>query len=439
LRLTRGVICQLVMLQQKQVLPLIVVGLVFSTAITTEQKARNGINWRNRNYARNPITVRESNYIKFRDDSGISAAVCHRTLFGNLTLDPIFAFVSYYRLIGFDHIFFWYRKEITALHRFQELRNLPYVTMTQYNGGGREHGQEVVHRLCLQKSIYAASYDWAFIIDIDEFLWLKEKQSIKSFILHYQKLKTTYISFGKWMYTLKHSTKLLALDSGFGLDAYPYTAKSYCLFNNGTAKRFSMGSSYCPTWEGRSKTLVKVKNYPISKTGFRIHGNPMMVRNSIHLDVNEAHLKEWCHLMSGSHAGESIIRNDTRFAVPNETFVETHTPMQSHVRDKDGKLYFYFDNTLQEWMTYVAQGCPLSLANEEHEDNSIEAMDHINRTVLDSGRHAEDIGDLSPAMIPTKGYTDDIMLVVQGIEFVVVMSSLLFWLKLRSKILRFQN
>jgi len=404
-------------------------GLAFSTittTTTTTETRRNGINWRNRNYSNNPVTIRESNYISLRDDSGISAAVCHRTLFGNISLDPIFAFVSYYRLLGFDHVFFWYRPEVAKLQRFQQLHDLPYVTMTQYDGGGREHGQEIVHHLCLKNDTYAGTYDWALIIDIDEYLWFKKKQSIKSFILEYQLIRNkTYISFGKWMYTVKHSTT--TLDSGFGLDEYPYTvAKSYCIFKNDTSKWYAMGASYCPTFQGRAKILIKVTHYPTFYTKFLIHGDPKVVPNSsIHVDLREAHLKEWCHLMSVKNyrAGKSriIIRNDTRFPVPNEKYVDTHSTMKSHEKEKDGKLYFYFDKNLQEWMTFVAQGCPTLSDNNGEE----EARDQRNITVLDTGRrHTEYIG---------AGFHPKLMLVIQGIEFIFVMSLLLFWYKVRSR------
>ena len=72
-------------------------------------------------------------------------------------------------------------------------------------------------------------------------------------------------------------------------------------------------------------------------------------------------------------------------------------------------------------MTFVAQGCPTLSDNNGEE----EARDQRNITVLDTGRrHTEYIG---------AGFHPKLMLVIQGIEFIFVMSLLLFWYKVRSR------
>jgi hypothetical protein len=99
------------------------------------------IQWNNRNYISHPVTAKESSYItnmtiadaKRRTEHSrpLKVAVCHPTMFGEkISLDPFFAWVSYYRLLGFDHIFLWYEDYIATLPRFAEFQALPYVTLT---------------------------------------------------------------------------------------------------------------------------------------------------------------------------------------------------------------------------------------------------------------------------------------------------------------------
>jgi len=182
-----------------------------------------------RNFTFDPVIAEKSEVFSRKDKNGITAAVCHRTLFGsNITLDPLFAFVSYYRLLGFDHIFFWYRPHVANVPRFEELIRLPYVTLTEHTGGGRNEGQLEVEKECLSNSTYAADYNWALTVDADEFLWFNSHVSVKDFLSGYDS-NYTFLSFGKWMYTTMHRVRLKE-DSGFGLDSSSRTAITSFIF-----------------------------------------------------------------------------------------------------------------------------------------------------------------------------------------------------------------
>ena len=308
----------------------------------------SGIDWQGRNYTQRPVTAEESAYLTFYDTSGITAAVCHRTLHNKILLDPFFAFVSYYRLLGFDRIFIWYKPEIADLDRFEELQSLPYVTMAMYNGTAVKDGQEIVQDQCMQDTAYGRNYDWVLPIDVDEYLWFMRYESVKHFLIRYQALNKSYISIGKWMYTMKQGNDAL-VDSGFDFDRYPYTARAYCFQ--------SPGKLNCPSWLGRCKILVK----PSVHRSILIHGTTYLSAQpgGVHVNPNWAHLKEWSDLMRKQFKRHTKMRYDKKtLFVSKKSEVDTHKTMESHQKTKDGKVPFYFDSKLHPWLTFVAQGCP---------------------------------------------------------------------------------
>jgi hypothetical protein len=68
--------------------------------------------------------------------------------------------------MGFDHIFMFYRPEVTDLPRFEELQSLPFVTLTKQTKGFRSNyfNQDMTDEMCLGLERYAASYDWVLIV-----------------------------------------------------------------------------------------------------------------------------------------------------------------------------------------------------------------------------------------------------------------------------------
>ena len=64
-------------------------------------------------------------------EANVSVAICFKTLFGEIDLGIVLQWAAYNRLLGFDHIFMWYRPEMMNNARFQELKSLPYVTLTE--------------------------------------------------------------------------------------------------------------------------------------------------------------------------------------------------------------------------------------------------------------------------------------------------------------------
>jgi hypothetical protein len=265
----------------------------------------------------------------------------------------VFNFVSYYRLLGFDHIFFWYRPGIDQKPRFDELNALPYVTMTEYTGGGVHDGQMEVEQACLSRTEFATNYTWALPIDLDEYLWYKWREPIYKFVVRLTDLH--YISVGKFMYTQRHAVALERNDSGFGLDRYAFTAGSYC--------HGYPGLSFCPTWLGRSKILVK----PSVHKSVLIHGvNDSHLRpGGTHLFPVDAHLKEWPTYLASS-VNTTVRPDRTPFYVSRGDEVDTHSTMESHAMTEDGRVPFVYDDQLHEWFRFVAQGCPRHYESNIH-------------------------------------------------------------------------
>jgi hypothetical protein len=305
-----------------------------------------------RNYSSHPITAAESRYLDHQKQqlparySDITTAICHRTLHGNLNMEKIFSFVSYNRLIGFDHIFFWYRPDISQRPRFDELKALPYVTMTEYAGGGKHDGQFVVEHACLSQAKFAANYTWAFPIDLDEYLWYRWKGPIYTFVAHLL-ADFHYVSIGKYMYTQRHAVALERNDSGFGLDRYAFTAGSYC--------HNASGQHFCPTWQGRAKILVR----PSLHNRVLIHGflGSHLLPGGTHLLPVYAHLKEWPTYLASS-VNTTVRPDRIPFYVSRSDEVDTHSTMESHAKTEDGLVPFCYDDRLHEWFRFVAQGCP---------------------------------------------------------------------------------
>jgi len=306
---------------------------------------------KNRSFTLKPITAQESALLTQQDKSGITAAVCHRTLFGDIHLDPLFAFVSYYRLMGFDHIFFWYRANIAEIPRFQELYSLPYVTMTEYNGTGNKHGQGESEAMCLGEAKYAAKYDWALYIDADEYLWFNTPMSAKEFISRLDP-KYTFVSFGKWMYSMRHAVKENVQDSGFDLDSFAFTAKSHCM-RYANQQNQPRNFTFCPNFLGRCKILAKPAKHK------RVHTHGMQAKLSwpyvIHFDTSVAHFKEWRRLLK-KDLNFVKYHDPVSFNVSHGREIDLKHAMQGHEL-VDGKLTMHYLPDFRNWMRFVASGC----------------------------------------------------------------------------------
>jgi len=228
-----------------------------------------------------PNVVQRSLHIRPDPCNNITAAICHKSLFGDIDLWMVLDWVAYHRLLGFDRIFMSYLPEVRELDGFDELESLPYVTLFQdneasvaiinnegyktlgpslaqkntsnLNGYGCNIGKRSpvaqLHQemKCLDED--AKDFDWVLLADADEYLWFKEKVGIKEFL--HQNQQYDYMSFGKWMYTMKH--RVNATTTGFHLENYPFAAGIYCTMQNKRGKPLHK----CAKHNSKAKVMVK--------------------------------------------------------------------------------------------------------------------------------------------------------------------------------------
>jgi hypothetical protein len=329
----------------------------------------------------------------------------------NMMLQRFLAFASYYRLLGFEHLFFWYERSVAKLPYFDQFAALPYVTLTEYReqrrskirtGGDDYHGQGTVADLCLQDERYARLYDWVLSVDADEYLWLapllttttttaaalnttsnttktvptttrnsRHRLTIHDFLEPYHAQNYNYISIGKFLYSTMHVDGAYENDNNntrtstsndkkgnrrkknnpFGLLQYPYTPGPYCY----KSKRRWSGHPYCPNWMGRSKILVR----PAYHSSVQVHGTSHGLFNNetgIHVHaLEQAHLKEWIWIHEPPQP--SIVHFDNAsFHVTHNDQFQTYYVMESSRRDEQDRVEAFHDGAeLREWFDFVSQ------------------------------------------------------------------------------------
>ena len=154
-----------------------------------------------------PVTSREKNGLRF--------ALCHKTLFGNIDLEPIAHWAKYHYDLGFDKVFIWYIPDMANRSGFAELESLDYVRMLvntvgeprRYKDGylrmdRKKPGNQLdVEKWCLQ--VVAADYDFVLNADADEYLYFSQRIGVHEFVEKHGR-NNTWWSFGKQMYTMHH-------------------------------------------------------------------------------------------------------------------------------------------------------------------------------------------------------------------------------------------
>ena len=330
-----------------------------------------------RNYTHKPVSNDESARLtlSYQHDNRTvpTAAVCHPTLYGKISLPRVFTFVSYYRLLGFDHIFLWYHNSVVqhANHMSRRIRrdwdllqSLTYLTLTEFDprqvaerygsSASEYYGQGLVQDWCTSNASFGAAYDWVLVVDADEYLWLRKDWNIKEFLQAHKEY--SYLSFGKWMYTQMSSAAVPIpneRDAGFDLDRFAFTDGSYCYGYN--------GDPICPGWRGRCKVMARPDRHPV----FDLHGSmeELHRHDSKHFDASiresEAHLKEWKTILKPSlYETSMILRNpNTTYVVSDDVEAGTHFAKESQQLTEDGKILFAWDFGLHDWLVFVASGC----------------------------------------------------------------------------------
>jgi Glycosyltransferase family 92 len=276
----------------------------------------------------------------YHGGNSISAAVCHPTLHGEPDLERVLHFVTYHKKLGFDHIFLWYLPHIRERPFFDQLQALPHVTLTKFEPRESVYfGQGLVEHDCM--SDLARSYTWVLLVDADEYLWFSEKMNVKEFLgIH---SNYTYLSFGKWMYTLRYKIAPDEKPLFGGLNYCAFTGKSYCFSRP--------GSDVCPTWEGRSKVMAR----PNLHQYIGVHGNPSDKNGSTHFHTAIAHLKEWPSLLTYPMENSTVRAKEPFLAsAGNSSDLVMHWLPVAYANNPDGTVTMHYDEQLQDWFHYVS-------------------------------------------------------------------------------------
>jgi len=325
----------------------------YTRATKAKQSADLGAISKNANSNGSFLDIIELSRRHVEPPSEITAAVCFKTLFGDIDLGIVLQWAAYNRLLGFDHIFMFYRPEVMDHPRFDELRSLPFATLTEQREGNREnyYDQWRTEKMCLTRPEFAANYDWAMVADIDEYLQFNHHFGIKQFLQQYDNLH--YLSFGKYMYSLDHRTDeelhSHTIDTShndhFAVSKYPFNMKHYC--NNHRRK----GKAVCPTWRGRAKVIVR----PSKIQRIDVHGNvahPKRENGELHLHPTQARFLEWPEIF----AAHDVTRHEhpQSFTVKGHDEVHIHDVKKAFLpADEQGNYLVEYDDKLQQWFDFV--------------------------------------------------------------------------------------
>ena len=325
-----------------------------STTLRQQQQAykQSRIRTEPIHYKGGPLDIVELSARHVEPPSNITAAVCYSTLLGDIDLSLVLQWVAYNRLLGFDHVYMFYRQEVVHLDRFNELQALPYVTLTENS----QDDQRLTDNQCLSRPELAGNYDWAMVAGFDEYLRIPNgsPRGIKGFLQDHQENNLTYLLFGKYIYTLDHRTDFGAenyrLDAAiqnppFTLSRYPFHMKNFCY----GARR---EAPLCPTWQGRAKLIVKPSIH--QKVDVHVHGNYeqfQRIQGVHHFHAKQAHFMEWPYL----HQPHDVTRHEVGQPFSVATEEEVHVPNMERAfePDADGRFPVYHDDRLEMWFQAV--------------------------------------------------------------------------------------
>jgi len=316
--------------------------------------------------------------------SNITAAVCYKTLFGDIDLGLVLQWVAYNRLLGFDHVYMFYRPEVVHLPLFDLLQALPYVTLQENTEGllRNYYNQDETDKQCLEQAA-ELQYDYAMVADVDEYWRLVDPKNIdydnnpgiKDFLQQAKDKNLTYLSFGKRMYTLDHRTDWEAVNyrldttaaatgnttttnvtsttshtslsaSSFALQNYPFYMDHYC--NN---KKGRIGAVVCPAWQGRAKLIVD----PAVHQFVHVHGiyyRTGRIEGAHHFHPSHiANFMEWPHLFKE----HNVTRHEPPrgFTVTREDEVHIHNMAEAFRPNAEGSFDVKYDRHLKDWFRSV--------------------------------------------------------------------------------------
>ena len=312
-----------------------------------------------------------------KHESGMTVAMCHKTLFGKIDLTKIMKWAAFHRFLSVDHIYIWYLPSHVneTVPGFEELRDLPYVSLLPNDkaklswygvkkywelvgsNGERDGpgGQQSLEMECLRLT---SNFTWTLNSDADEFFWYKRKSigSVKDFLQPYTD-SHYYLSFSKRMHSLNFRSKEAVPDTGFGLDGYGFTHDNYyCLKSK--VYQTKTGSSYCPGWVGSAKLFVKPKIFLQNHKLLETHGvlgiSQVEKRNGTKIfHAYDARFFEFPSLFN-KHDVIEVPQNET-YKVYSGKEASMSFFEKAYSRNPDGSMTLHYDPAPDKWFQYVLQ------------------------------------------------------------------------------------
>ena len=303
-------------------------------------------------------------------DSNITTALCCKAMYGNVDMTRVALWVAYHRLLGFDHVFLYYHDVLADFPGFDELESLPYLTMTPMKGKvvelpeksqnstngtripySRFVGEDMHHadQHALEIECFnnhAKDYDWDMIADIDEYLSFNEEMGVKDFIAKYSDESTRSLGIGKKMYTL--AARADTVDSGFGLDSYPFTPGIFCL--DFFLKFHGQSRKECSGHWGSTKLILRPQHH---REGiFGAHGlYPSKKKGRIQINTDIARFREYQFI----HQRVNPTYHDkVDFLVNFGVGLRLIDFESAYQQNKNGTWTIRYDDEPLKWYQYVA-------------------------------------------------------------------------------------
>jgi hypothetical protein len=317
--------------------------------------------------------------------SNITTALCCKALFGEIDLSRVALWVAYYRLLGFDHIFLFHQDIVANYPGYDVLQSLPYVTLTPVEGNmiefkqksqrlnssttipywrfvGKDN-QKSLQKKCLRN--YAKNYDWVMFADVDEYLSFSEEIGIKDFIAKHSKDNIS-LGFGKYMYTL--TARVDQVDSGFGLDIYPFTPGVYC--KKKLSKLDERFRKECVGFYGSTKLIVRPQHFANGIHG--VHGPRRLNKKNGEIQINTdiARFFEYPFMHDQRVDASRFEKED--FSVSSGSSLRMKYFDKAYAPNGNGTWTIRYDDTPHKWYKYVASRGMMDTSKKSSDSSRME-------------------------------------------------------------------
>jgi hypothetical protein len=171
---------------------------------------------------------------------------------------------------------------------------------------------------------------------------------IKDFIAKYSEDNIS-LGFGKYMYTL--TARVHEVDSGFGLDMYPFTPGVFCKKKlSGSDERFR---KECSGFFGSTKVIVRPQHFANGING--VHGPRRPNKNKGFIQIN-TDVARFFEYPSMHQSVDTSYHNQEKedFSVSSGFSLRMKYFNEAYAPNENGTWTIRYDDTPHKWYKYVA-------------------------------------------------------------------------------------